>query len=161
FDAGPDAAPDAAVGTLPDGKVPAVCLKPEGRCVRLLSLDCPTLTGDYTNDDAIVVGTLFSLSGTTGATNVARQQSATLAVEEINPALGGGGIPPAVVGGPHRPLVAVSCDEANLLRAAGHLVTELHVPAVVGPNTSQDALDMTLKVSAPGGTLLMTPTAVA
>jgi branched-chain amino acid transport system substrate-binding protein len=48
-----------------------------------------------------------------------------------------------------------------LKRAGEHLVNELHVPAIVGPNTSQDTLDLSGAVSVPGGTVVMSPTAVA
>ena len=82
-----------------------------------------------------------------------------MAAEEINQT---GGIPPAAVGGNTRPLVVVSCDEStDLVRAAKHLALDLRVPAIVGPNTSQDTLDVSNKVTIPAGTLVMTPTAVA
>jgi branched-chain amino acid transport system substrate-binding protein len=56
----------------------------------------------------------------------------------------------------------VSCDEStNLVRASTHLVGDLHVPAIVGPNTSQDTLDVSTKVTVPGGTVVMSPTGVA
>jgi ABC-type branched-subunit amino acid transport system substrate-binding protein len=59
-------------------------------------------------------------------------------------------------------LVMVSCDEStNLIRAAEHLVKDLGVPAIVGPNTSQDTLDVSTNVTVPGGTVVITPTAVA
>ncbi|HEY2736154.1 MAG TPA: hypothetical protein VGI70_19285, partial [Polyangiales bacterium] len=61
-----------------------------GQCVQLLSDDCALVTGDYLTDHAILIGSLFSLTGAQASTNIARQQSATLAVEEINEA---GGIP--------------------------------------------------------------------
>jgi len=48
-----------------------------------------------------------------------------------------------------------------LVRAATHLVNDLHVPAIVGPNTSQDTLDVSTKVTVPGGTVVMSPTGVA
>ncbi|HEX6276208.1 MAG TPA: hypothetical protein VFZ53_24370, partial [Polyangiaceae bacterium] len=48
-----------------------------------------------------------------------------------------------------------------LMRAGDHLVGELRVPAIVGPNTSQDTLDLSASVSVPGGTVVMSPTAVA
>src|SRR5206468_1481011 len=84
-------------------------------------------------------GSLFSTKGAQAATNLPRQQSAMLAVEEVNSI---GGVPGATIE-KSRPLVLVSCDEStNLLRAGGHLITELHVPAIVGPNTSQDTLDV-------------------
>jgi ABC-type branched-subunit amino acid transport system substrate-binding protein len=141
------------------GVVPAVCIMPEGRCERLLSEDCDSVTGDYTSDRAIVIGSLFSTKGAQGATNLPRQQAAALAVEQINAI---GGVPSGATAANARPLVMVSCDEStNLVRAAEHLVKDLGVPAIVGPNTSQDTLDVSSKVTVPGGTVVITPTAVA
>jgi branched-chain amino acid transport system substrate-binding protein len=146
--------------------VESVCLKPEGKCAKLKSDQCQTITGDYNNNDAIIVGSLFATSPTgangamnsTATTNVQRQQGAILAVNEINMK---GGIP-AIGGGNGRPLVLVSCDAfANMLGAAGHLINDLHVPAIIGPNTSQDTIDLTTKMSAMAGTMLISPSAVA
>jgi len=142
-----------------DGVVPAVCIMPEGRCAPLLSEDCDSVTGDYTNDRAIVIGSLFSTKGAQAATNLPRQQAAALAVEQINAI---GGVPASGTSSESRPLVLVSCDEStNLVRAAEHLVKDLGVPAIVGPNTSQDTIDVSNKVTVPGGTVVITPTAVA
>jgi branched-chain amino acid transport system substrate-binding protein len=137
--------------------VAAACVKtPLPHCVKLLSEDCDSITGDYKNDQAILVGSLFSTKGTTAPTNLPRQQSAALGIEQINMA---GGIPN---GGTGRPLVMISCDEStDLIRAATHLVSDLHVPAIVGPNTSQHTLDVSTKVTVPGGTVVMSPTGVA
>jgi branched-chain amino acid transport system substrate-binding protein len=166
-DAGDDAGdagvnPDATVAL--DGGtgivVPAVCVRPQQKCVTLTSVDCRTITGDYKNPNAIVIGSLFTTSGAQGGTNIARQQSATLAVEEINASQNGGGIP-GPPGTPARPLVMVSCDETSRDRAAGHLVNDLQVPAIVGPNLSQDVLDLTTNLTAKAGTLMITPTSVA
>ncbi|MEP7050157.1 MAG: hypothetical protein ABJB12_07385 [Pseudomonadota bacterium] len=138
----------------------SVCVKtPIAHCARLLSADCTTVTGNYLDKNAIVIGSLFSTKGATAATNLLRQQSAELAVEQINAA---GGIPSNSTSANGRPLVMVSCDEStDLIRAATHLVTDLHVPAIVGPNTSQDTLDVSTKVTVPGGTVVMSPTGVA
>jgi ABC-type branched-subunit amino acid transport system substrate-binding protein len=140
------------------GVVPAVCVKNGHHCVALLSEDCNAVEGDYLNDHAVILGTLFSTKGAQSATNIPRQNSAVLAVEEINNV---GGVPGPTIDAP-RPLVLVSCDEStNLARAGGHLITDLHVPAIVGPNTSQDTLDLSNKLSIAGGTVVMTPTGVA
>jgi len=147
---------DAAVGA--DGTVPAVCLQSERRCVTLLSDDCKTITGDYKDDRAIIIGSLFATQGTTAAQNIPRQQSSTLAIEEINAS---GGIPSSTAG-VRRPLVMVSCNTASdLVRAATHLVSDLKVPAIVGPNTSQDTLDVSNKVTIQAGVVVISPTAVA
>ncbi len=132
-----------------------VCVPSVGRCADLRSVDCPTVTGEIT-DDAIVIASLFSTKGSQAATNLPRQNSAALAVEEVN---GYGGVP---AGAAKRKLVMVSCDEStDLNRVSQHLIDNLKVPAIVGPNTSQDTIDLTNKYSAAAGTLLMSPTAVA
>lgn len=159
-----DAGDAGPIGVDKDGIAPAICVKPAGKCARLLSEDCRGLIGDYKNDDAIVLATLFTLSGATAATNVPREQSALLAAEEINSSLGGSGIPPAKGSVRQRPLVVVSCDESkNLERVGKHLVEELQVAGVVGPNTSQDTLDITTKILAKptANTVIISPTAVA
>jgi len=61
-----------------------------GACVRLKSSDCPVITGDYSDDSAILIGSLFAFGGAQAGASMARQNSAILAVEEIN---GSGGIP--------------------------------------------------------------------
>ena len=96
-----------------------VCVKPEGKCVALLSEDCDTITGDPQQEDVIVLGSLFSTKGAQAATNLNRQQSAMLAVTEINSL---GGIPSPSGGA--RQLVMVSCNESDgaWKRAGVHLV---------------------------------------
>jgi ABC-type branched-subunit amino acid transport system substrate-binding protein len=152
--------PASAVGGAGgDGPVAAVCIRPEQRCVALLSEDCDSVTGDYTNDRAIILGSLFSTKGAQAATNIPRQQAAALAIEQINAV---GGVPAGEGSAEPRPLVLVSCDETtNLVRAAEHLAVDLKVPAIVGPNTSQDTLDVSNKVTVQNGTVVITPTAVA
>ncbi|HET8932323.1 MAG TPA: ABC transporter substrate-binding protein [Polyangiales bacterium] len=129
-----------------------------GRCVALRSLDCETVTGPANDKRALLIGSLFSTSGAQRETNMARQQSAMLAVEEINAA--GGVRFPAV--DDLRPLAMVSCDAGrDLSRAARHLISELGVSAIVGPNTSQDTLDLATQISIESRTLLLSPTAQA
>jgi ABC-type branched-subunit amino acid transport system substrate-binding protein len=148
---------DATLAHGSSDPVPAVCVQQTGHCVELLTDDCDTITGDYKNDDAVVIGSLFSTKGAQAATNIQRQQSAALAVTQINDV---GGLP--LGGSTPKKLVLVSCDEStDLMRAGDHLVNDLRVPAIVGPNTSQDTLDLSTSVSIPGGTVVMSPTAVA
>jgi ABC-type branched-subunit amino acid transport system substrate-binding protein len=168
IDAGlPDVAPDVDAGpiyngTLDGGVVPGVCVRSVGKCARLLNQDCRAFSGDYTNENAIVLGTFFNLTGSISSSSIPRNQAAVLAAEEINSPSGGGGIPAATDGGPVRPLVVLQCDPAGgVIRTAQHLVNELHVPAIIGPNVGQDVIDVTQQVSAAGGTLLMSPTVTA
>jgi len=138
------------------GKVPAICL--EGNCVTLTSEDCTAVTGDYENDKAIVIGSLFAIQGTTATQNIPRLQSAQLAIEEVNAA---GGIPTGTAGS-SRPLVMVSCNTSvDLVRAATHLTSDVKVPAIVGPNTSQDTIDVSNKVTIQAGVAVLSPSAVA
>jgi ABC-type branched-subunit amino acid transport system substrate-binding protein len=135
------------------------CEPTEHACVKILSEDCETITGDPYAKDAVLIGSLFSTKGAQGATNLQRQQAAALAVEQVNAK---GGVPSVAMGGSTRQLVLISCDEStNLERATRHLVEDLKVPAIVGPNTSQDTLTVSTKVTVPAGTLVMTPTGVA
>lgn len=157
-----DAATQAAIASGTAGAneaIPAVCLKTTSTCATLVSEDCKLITGDYLNDQAVVIGSLFQTEGTTATQNIPRQQSAILAVEEVNAA--GGGIP-SNTAGTARPLVMVSCNSAtDLVRATRHLVDVVKVPAIVGPNTSQDTLDVSNKVTIAAGVAVLSPTAVA
>jgi len=135
----------------------AICRKQ--RCVALESVDCTTITGDYRDENAIVIGSLFAFGGAQAGNSTARQNSAILGVEEINRS---GGVPQHSTSANPRQLVLVSCDaSANLLRAGRHLIEELGVPAIIGPNGSQDTLDLSRKLSVQAGTLVISPTALA
>jgi ABC-type branched-subunit amino acid transport system substrate-binding protein len=149
---------------------PGVCVQdPVGHCVQLTSEDCSVVTGDYRDDRAVLIASLLSTTGAQSATNLPRQQAAIMAVEEINASNASGGILQSLTPGDTRKLVMVSCDEvADLPRVATHLVTDLKVTAIVGPNLSQDVIDLTignpaigLPSSAQAGTALVTPTGVA
>ncbi|HEX5656520.1 MAG TPA: hypothetical protein VFX59_04965, partial [Polyangiales bacterium] len=95
----------------------------DGRCVPLASEHCEPVAGEL-GTNAIVLGSLFSLTGAQAQTNLPRAQSASLAIEEINSV---GGVPGT--GSTKRPLVLVQCDEvADLAAAAKHLIDELNVP---------------------------------
>jgi branched-chain amino acid transport system substrate-binding protein len=137
-----------------------VCIKSRGQCVDLKSLDCQTLRGEVQSDDAILIGALFAIGspdGSVGVVNTARLNSALLAVDEINQV---GGVPATREG--NRPLGLVGCDALNNLdRAARHLTDELGIQAIVGPNLSQDTLDVTTRVTKKAGVLIISPAALA
>lgn len=141
------------------GAVPTACVQPEGRCVPLESDDCSVAAGSLSTPETLVVGGLFSLTGTQAAAGMVYRQSATLAIEQLN---GAGGLPEAKGTSARRPLVLVACDEAaNLSRAAGYLVDRLKVPAIVGPTTSQNTITVSSELTVPHGTLLLSPTSLA
>jgi ABC-type branched-subunit amino acid transport system substrate-binding protein len=150
-----------------------VCVhQPTASCVQVTNEDCMTITptprpGESLADGTVLIASLGATTGAQAATNLARQQAAMMAVEEINASNASSGILQSTTPGDARKLVMLSCDaNANLQRAATHLITELHVPAIVGPNLSQDTLDLTLgnrglPSSAQAGTALLSPSAVA
>ncbi len=153
---------------------PAICVRePTAHCVQLTSEDCSVVTGDYLDDRALVIASLLSTTGVQAATNLPRQQAAILAVEQLNAARASCSSSPTAASTAANsalsPVVMVSCDEAaNLPRVASHLVTDLRVRAIVGPNLSQDVIDLTLgkpETSVPSaaraGIPLLTPTALA
>jgi len=61
--------------------VESICLKPQGKCAALKTAECQLITGDYNNNDAIVIGSLFATSptGVNGATNSTATFSASKA----------------------------------------------------------------------------------
>lgn len=138
-----------------------LCSRATHECTPLRTDECRDVVGPWQDAGAVWIGSLFSLSGAQARTNAARRDGVVLAVERINQL---GGVPfPAIGGAPsRRPLVLVSCDESRSLeRAASHLIGDLGVRAIVGPNTSQDTLDVARELAIRSGALLITPTAMA
>ncbi|HVJ89513.1 MAG TPA: hypothetical protein VM580_06885 [Labilithrix sp.] len=133
----------------------SICVESSGACVTLATPECPRIVGDPATDKGIVIGAL--LGDGRGPLDDALEAAAFLAVEEIDSSHGAGGIPGA--DGARRPLVVVACDASgDVLRASRHLVEELRVPVIVGPTRGEDVIEITQRVSAKGGTLIMTPT---
>jgi ABC-type branched-subunit amino acid transport system substrate-binding protein len=128
------------------------CVTTQQRCARLLSADCQTVTGPMQADDAILIGSLLSVQSSQAS--LMRQRSALLAVEEINAA---GGIPSDA--GHARPLVLLSCDASeDVTRAATHLIADLDIHAIVGPDSIRDPVPLATKLAIPNGVLMISPT---
>jgi branched-chain amino acid transport system substrate-binding protein len=137
---------------------PAICRHPTNVCAALGSPDCNKVLGDPSNDDAVVIGSLFSLSGNNESSGTARAHSVEVAFNDIKQNVPG--IPNAP-DGKVRTLVVVECDAANdVARAARHLVQDVGVPAIVGPEASGDVITVSA-ISIPGGTLLISPSATS
>jgi|GEM_PF-2989016 len=136
----------------------SVCSLLQKQCVPVLDTLCTELTGDVTNPNALRIGALLSLHGAQLAINRERQRGLVLAVEQINQA---GGVPDVWTGISH-PLALVVCDTADdPVRAGRHLIEDLAVPAIIGPNSSDDTLDLATRLSIEKRTLTMSPTAMA
>jgi len=136
----------------------AVCRARDKRCGRLLTPECPRVIGDATSEEAIILGTVFSTSGTNGPSGIARERSAELALNEIKSSVGG--IRSSVDGVP-RPLAIVQCNDELTLTGAQHLVDDVGVPAIIGAASSSRVIEIATNVTIPKGVLLITPAATS
>ncbi len=144
-----------ALGSSTAPPAPVVCVKATGKCESLTTADCPRVLGDPNNDGAIILGTLLSAGAPSSL-----EQASFLAAEEINGK--GGGLPPASPGAAKRPIVLVGCNAGvDARNASRHLAEALRVPAVLGPMSEEQVVEMTQQVTVKAGTLLMAPMSVA
>jgi branched-chain amino acid transport system substrate-binding protein len=132
-----------------------VCNAATHRCATVLSEDCTNPVGDYTPDDAFVVGVIVELTPPLYSAPSIRD-AIELAQDEITQHASG--LPG--VGLRRRPFALIECDETvNPVRAAHHLVDDLGIVAVLGPTNSGRAISVATTVTLPVGALLLTPTA--
>lgn len=133
-----------------------VCRKVDHTCVSLVSPDCPTILGQYTRDDTVLLGALLPLDGPHASTGAALADALRLAVSDFTDA----GIPGP--GGERRPLAIVVCNEStDVDRAATHLSDDLLVPAIVGTGDSATTRSVAYDVTLRKGSLLISPRATA
>jgi branched-chain amino acid transport system substrate-binding protein len=144
-----------------NGGAPAICRKDTQQCVALLSTQCIKVYGDPSNDDAIVLGSIFTLSGVDQSSGVPRTQSVELAIDDFTQTIVG--LPGGSDGKP-RPLVLVECDDAedNTLatNAASDLIA-MGVPAIIGPGASGLVTAVVQNATIPAGVFLITPSATS
>ncbi len=137
------------------------CVPGEQRCAALRTDACSPIAGPDEDPHAIWIGLLLSTSGPHASANLARQQGAVLAVEALN-AAGGVRLADPSSGGPAQPhpLVLVACDASrDALGAGKHLAVELGIRAIIGPDDSQDAVQLATKLAIPNDVLLVNPIA--
>lgn len=135
----------------------AICEKTRLTCVALLSEDCTRVYGDYKNDRAIFVGTLFKQGATAGDVGASPDALAAveLAFDELKNTHGG---LPDPAGGTSRPLVTVECNQTqNPVRAAKHLTDDVRVPAIIGAATSYVTIQAATQVTVDRGVFLLSP----
>ena len=133
----------------------AVCEKVQYTCVKLSSPDCTRVHGDWKNDRAIYVGTLFKQGDTAGDLGASPDAIAAieLAFDEIKNDRGG---LPDRAGGAARPLVAVECNQTqDAVRAARFLSEQVHVPAILGAASTYVTIQVASQVTVPNGTFLI------
>ncbi len=143
------------------GNQPAICRKSDHTCAPLLSEDCPKVYGDPSDDNAIVLGSIFTLKGVNTSSGVARTNSVELAASEFQQTVVG---VPGGAGDKPRPLVFVECDDSSdntvATRAANHLV-DVGVPAVIGPGGSGIVTAVAQDATIPAGMFLISPSATS
>jgi branched-chain amino acid transport system substrate-binding protein len=124
--------------------------------VDALAPDCALVTGPLGEEGVITLGSILPTEGDAATIGRPLEQAARLALLEINDAggLGGG-----------RRLAMVHCDSrgnrAQGVEVARHLVERLGVPLIIGPAFSSVFIDVTTQVSAPGGTMTLSPSATS
>jgi ABC-type branched-subunit amino acid transport system substrate-binding protein len=134
-----------------------ICRKSDGACVEVDSPDCPSIIGNYTSDDVILLGALLPLPSDQvyGKMGAGISDALRLAVGDFS-----GNLPAVMDGGNTRPLAVVLCSETvNADRAARHLRDDLHVPLVFGTAFSASTLTVAQDVTLQGEQFLFSPAA--
>lgn len=135
----------------------SICRLRDLTCVPVLSDACPRILGapGAIADNALVIGALTPAgSGELGDTI---ERAVELAQREIADIPARSGVA--------RPLVIVSCNElssdgyAAVTPAANHLVKDLEVPVIVGPDDASNAATSS-QVTGPNGVLMISPSAI-
>ena len=141
---------------------PAICRQDTKECVNLLSQDCANVYGDYQSDDAIVLGSILSLKGSNASSGQSELQSAELAIDDFTQTIVG--LPGSADGRP-RPIALVECDDSSddtvAQRSATHLVNDVGVPAILGPDSSGTDTAVINNVTIPKQVLLISPAATS
>ncbi len=141
---------------------PAICRHDTKQCAALLTPDCVQVYGQYQDDNAIVLGSVLSLKGTNASSGQSELNSALLALDDFTNTVVG--LPNGANGKP-RPLVLVECDDsadnATATRSASHLVNDVGVPAILGPDSSGLVTAVINSVTIPAKVLLISPAATS
>ncbi len=143
-----------------------ICRKQDFKCAKLLSPDCPTVIGDWKNDNAVILGSILPIIGVDKAGGTPLLNAISVAVDDFK--TGSSGLPPAMGTTVRRPIVVIGCSEESddlndadaPVRSAKHLVDDLKVPAIIGASFSGDT-QAVAQVTIPAGVLLMSPTATS
>ncbi len=141
------------------GASPRICDRTTKLCADLLSEDCPRYFGDATDDNAVVVGALNGIRGINASTGVAFENAMALATSEISQTAVG---LPGGAGGVVRPFAFLSCDDSvDAVRAARHITTDLHLPAIMGASDSGKTIRVAQLSAIPTGTFLISSSATS
>lgn len=134
-----------------------ICRKSDKVCVGLLSNECQTVLGSVQDDDAVVMGALFALTGTNASFGRAELNGLELAFNDFRTSANG--LPPVPGSTNRRSIGVVVCDDAAsndvATRSATHLVKDLEVPVIVGPTWSGVTVNVLTKITLPAGALVI------
>lgn len=137
-----------------------ICRAADRQCVSLVSPDCETVAGDYTNEGAIFIGSLLPTRGENQSFGKPAENAIGMALDEFT--ANANGLPPAPGSTRRRPLVLVGCNDAgDPIAAATHLTADLNVPAIIGAAFSGVTIKVATDVTIPAGTLLISPSATS
>ncbi len=137
-----------------------ICRQPDRKCVALRSPECATVSGDYTDEGAIFIGSLLTTTGQNQSFGKPAENSIRLALSEFTSLANG--LPPAPGSTQRRQLVLIGCNDADdPIAAATHLTADLHVPAIIGASFSGVTIKVATDVTIPAGTLLISPSATS
>jgi branched-chain amino acid transport system substrate-binding protein len=106
-----------------------ICRAADRTCVSLVSRDCNTVVGSFTGEAPVFLGSLFTTLDVEAGYGLPMQRAVELAVTQIN-------LEGLYVGASRREVVLVGCnDTGDAQRALAHLVGDVGVRAVVGPDS--------------------------
>jgi branched-chain amino acid transport system substrate-binding protein len=125
-------------------------------CHPVLSPECQTVYSepeDIANDDTVWIGSVFDMKDDAFGTLSAN--SVDMARREFHKL--GNGLPGTAPGKPRRPLAVLQCDsaadEATALKAAQHIVKNVHPAGVIGVNGDSTFINMATEVTVPANVL--------
>ena len=139
------------------GGAAARCTIAGGACAPVVTPVCAKVVGDASDPNGILIGAIFPLSEEEDVeSGRVSQDVVELALSEIQSAAQG---LPGGPGGARRPVSAVVCDSGrDAMVAAEHLVKDLHVPVIIGPGRSTDAITLATRLTVKSDVLVICPT---
>jgi hypothetical protein len=127
-----------------NGGAPYTCRKNDGRCVPLLSNECPLVfgsTAELLNDNAVYVG----VTGPPEPAGTVTAGAIEFARDEFKRTVDG--LPPTKPGGPRRPVIAIFCNAEAVVgggtiataEAQANHIADIRAPVLIGniSNSSQ------------------------
>lgn len=139
-----------------------ICRKSDLQCVPLLSPECTLVEGDWTDDDAVMFGSVLPSTGPDMSIGLPMENSIRMAVGDFDSLANG--LPPRVEGQARRSVVLIGCSDGSdsdaAVRAAKHL-SSIGVPAIIGAAFSGVTIKVATEATIPAGVLLMSPSATS